>query len=124
MLSCAGYSAYYSWVAHYDAPGAMSVAAQTAVLDQHGVSFLGWLLLHVGSVGTNGRQQLFYLAFAGQYHGLTRAGIDVFSRYGFSVSLDMFDRWKKMCIEQTSVSIRYLRHFWLCDVCRRLLESF
>lgn len=86
MLTCAGYSAYHSWIAHYDDPGAMSVAAQPAVLDplwdQHGVAFQGWRLLHVGSVGTNGRQQLFYLAFAGQYHGLpfSRAGIDVFSR--------------------------------------------
>jgi hypothetical protein len=59
--------------------------------------YVGWLLYHVGSVGTNGRRQLFYLSFVCRFYGLSRAGLDLLAQFGFCVNLTMFDEMLKQC---------------------------
>ena len=43
------------------------------------------------NVGSNGRRQMFYITFLLHYFGLSREGINILSKYGYSVTLDMFD---------------------------------
>jgi hypothetical protein len=109
MFTCSGYSAHRAWCQHYkgDNDDVVDDATQVAVLKQHSKTFLGWLLLHVGSVGTNGRRQLFYLAFVCQYYGLSRDGIALQNSYGYSVTLDMHDKMKRLCFDKAHSDTRY-----------------
>ena len=52
--------------------------------------FVGWLLLQVASVGTNGREQLFYITFMNNYFGLSRAGIDANAKFGMGVTMHRY----------------------------------
>ena len=63
-----------------------------AILTACVTRFVGWLLYHVGSVGTLGRSQLFYISFLNHYYGLSRDGLDINGRFGFGVTTDMFDK--------------------------------
>ena len=54
--------------------------------------FVGWLLYHIASVGTQGRSQLFFPTFMNQYYGLSRDGIANNAKFGYGVTLDMFDK--------------------------------
>jgi hypothetical protein len=109
MFTCSGYTAHRAWCAHYkdDNDDAIDDATQAAVLKQQCKNFLGWLLLHVGSVGTNGRRQLFYLAFVCQYYGLSRDGIAMLNSYGYSVTMDMHDKMKTLCFGKAHADTRY-----------------
>jgi hypothetical protein len=57
--------------------------------------FVGWLLLQVASIGTNGREQLFYITFMNNYFGLSRAGIDANAKFGMGVTTDMYDNLRR-----------------------------
>lgn len=71
-----------------------------------GASFAGWLLLHLGNVGSNGRDQLFYLTLVAHYHGLSRNGIDLLSRFGYATNLKRFDDNRKICLLQSRTRTR------------------
>jgi hypothetical protein len=53
--------------------------------------FVGWCLYHVSAIGTACRRQMFYHTFVATYFGLSREGIDMLSRYGFTQALRTFD---------------------------------
>ncbi len=85
---------------------------QMDVLIQNSLSeYVGWLIYHVASIGTNGRRQLFYLSFVCRFYGLSRAGLDLLSQFGFGVSLTMFDEMLHRCRLQSLEQSRYLYLF-------------
>lgn len=89
-----------------DEPDQMDVLIQTSLNE-----YVGWLIYHVASVGTNGRRQLFYLSFVCRFYGLSRAGLDLLSKFGFGVSLTMFDEMLHRCQLQSLEQSRYLYLF-------------
>ena len=72
-----------------------------------GASFAGWLLWHLGNIGSNGRDQLFYMTLVANYHGLSRNGIDLLARFGYATNLKRFDDKRKMCLLQSRTTTRY-----------------
>jgi hypothetical protein len=70
-------------------------------------AYVGWLIYHVGSIGTNGRRQLFYLSFVCRFYGLSRAGLDLMAQYGYCVNLTMFDSMLKQNELQSIEKSRY-----------------
>ena len=72
-----------------------------------GSKFAGWLLLHIANIGTNGREQMFYMTFAMHYHGLSRQGIDMLGKYGFSTNLTRFDDMRRICLLKSRNETRY-----------------
>ena len=97
LWTCASWSVLKDYRSFLDMEGSRSARLQAfdSILDRCGSTFMGWILFHVSSVGTNGRAQLFYTTFVNNYFGLSRSGILTQSRYGFGVSLTMFDDHKK-----------------------------
>ena len=69
--------------------------------------FTGWLLFHIGSIGTNGTRQLFYITFNCAYFGLSRDGIDIMYKHGFGVSLSKYDELKETCRQDSKQASRY-----------------
>ena len=69
--------------------------------------FVGWLLLHVASVGTNGREQLFYITFMNNYFGLSRTGMDANAKFGMGVTTDMFDTLRRYHLNMSTQLISY-----------------
>ena len=57
--------------------------------------FCGLLYNHLLTIGSNARRQTFYLTFLLNYYGLSRQGIEILSRYGYGVTLDMYDTLRK-----------------------------
>ena len=82
--------------------------------------FVGWLLLHMLTVGSNGRRQMFYITFILHYFGLSRDGINVLSKYGFGVTLDMFDTLRQSYRAGSEAMTRYtsfiVSHFTCCYI--------
>ena len=72
-----------------------------------GSKFAGWLLLHIANIGTNGREQMFYMTMAMHYHGLSRQGIDMLAKYGFSTNLTRFDDMRHICLLKSRTETRY-----------------
>ena len=72
-----------------------------------GSKFAGWLLLHIANIGTNGREQMFYMTMAMHYHGLSRQGIDILGKYGFSTNLTRFDDMRRICLQKSRTETRY-----------------
>lgn len=69
--------------------------------------FCGWLYNHLLTIGSNARRQTFYLTFLLNYYGLSRQGIEILSRYGYGVTLDMFDNLRKQYQTDSSDMARY-----------------
>ena len=94
MFSSSGYAVNRKWctvMSSLDEGDTMEEHKQIEFLDSCQTQFCGWLLLHMMTIGSNGRRQMFYITFILQYFGLSRDGINVLSKYGFGVTLDMFD---------------------------------
>lgn len=86
------------WIGHPD---------EEYLINATGAKFAGWLLFHVSNIGTNGREQLFYLTFAAKYHGLSRQGIDVLSKYGFATNMSRFDDMRRICLAKSRIATEY-----------------
>jgi len=69
--------------------------------------FVGWLLMHVSSVGTNGREQLFYITFMNNYFGLSRAGMDANAKFGMGVTTDMYDNQRRYHLNMSTELIQH-----------------
>ena len=87
---------------------AMSDDIQQQLKSQHGTRFIGWLLLHVMNTGNKGKMQMFYITFCAHFFGLSRQGIELMSKYGYGVTMDMFDDIRKMYVDRSAVVNRYL----------------
>ena len=100
MWSCAGYADNKEWkrMVHLMETSNMEILSdelQQEVIKNCGSEFVGWLLFHVNNIGSNGRSQVFYITYTAQYFGLSRAGIEVLSKYGYGVTLDMYDNMRR-----------------------------
>ena len=84
----------------------------TVIQDQlkadHGTRFIGWVLLHVMNIGNKGKMQMFYITFCAHFFGLSRQGIDLMSKYGCGVTMDMFDDIRKKYIARSVATSRYI----------------
>ena len=93
----------------------------TAIQDQlkadHGTRFIGWVLLHVMNIGNKGKMQMFYITFCAHFFGLSRQGIDLMSKYGYGVTMDMFDDIRKNYVARSVATSRYI------DACEYMLYS-
>ena len=99
MYTSSGYSINRTWLTDINKirnGGVMSTDRQIFYKQKCKSAFSGWLLNHIINVGSNGRRQMFYLTFLLKYYGLSRDGIVIMSRYGFGVTLDMFDELRSM----------------------------
>ena len=74
----------------------------------HGTRFIGWVLLHVMNIGNKGKMQMFYITFCAHFFGLSRQGIDLMSKYGYGVTMDMFDDIRKKYIARSVATSRYI----------------
>ena len=84
----------------------IGIVEETYFMQATGSKFAGWLLLHIANIGTNGREQMFYMTFAMHYHGLSRQGIDMLSKYGFSTNLTRFDDMRRICLQRSKEETR------------------
>jgi hypothetical protein len=66
-----------------------------SILETSTSKFVGWVLMSVNSIGSNGVQQHFHTTFANYYLGLSRLGITINSKYGYGVPLTTFDNIRK-----------------------------
>ena len=104
MSFASGYTANRQWVTichNLQLNETVSAAIQDQLKADHGTRFIGWLLLHVMSIGNKGKMQMFYITFCAHFFGLSRQGIDLMARYGYAVSLDMFDEVRKNYIARS-----------------------
>ena len=85
-------------------------------------SFVGHLIQTLGSLGTNGRRQLFYHTLACNYFGLSREGIFFLSQYGYTCSLDHFDDLRKVCCHESTERSRY--RFIIYDEKKKIILFF
>jgi hypothetical protein len=112
MFMCAGYSGFRKWkqlITAQSEDEPLPDQEQDDLIRDNVNGFVGWLLLHIGGIGTKGRRQRFYLTYLLQYYGLSRDGIDIQHSMGYGVSLDMFDKMKEDCIETANHMTRYTR---------------
>lgn len=109
MYSCAGYTNNRRWLSFVNDVDneALSEYQQSEIINDNLNGFVGWLLLHIGQVGSNGRGQLFYITFICQYFGLSRSGIECMASYGYGVTKSMFDDYKKMYCNRSIANTRY-----------------
>ena len=109
MWTASGYAMYrlfQTTAANIGDDEAMSDRQQHEFMQAAGTRFAGWLLWHFGNMGSNGRDQLFYLTLVSNYHGLSRNGIDILSRFGYATNLKRFDDRRKTCLLQSRTSSR------------------
>ena len=112
MFTCAGYTEcrrFKTYITAQASEQQLDEAEEDALIQGNVNGFVGWLLVHIGGIGTNGRRQRFYLTYLLQYYGLSREGIDIQHTMGYGVSLDMFDRMKEECVESTAELSRYTK---------------
>lgn len=77
------------------------------ILEQCITHFIGWVLFHVASIGTNGRRQMFYVTFMNRFYGLSRDGIDINHKFGYGVSLSMYDSMKASHEHKSTCDIQH-----------------
>ena len=108
--TCGGYAAKRRMVsmltAHGQPQSRLPTSQQQALIDENGVKFLGWLLMHMASIGAKGRKQMFYLTFLLHYFGISREGISHLHNYGFGISLTTFDSMKADNVLNSGLKIR------------------
>lgn len=114
MNMCAPYSQYRCWRSLVKA--AVSVGEPIPPNEQQQIvksnlnGFMGWLLFHIGSVGTSGRRQMFYHTFVMQYYGLSRDGVDTLAKLGYCQSIRTYDDSK---LEATHIAKDKTRYFFV-----------
>jgi hypothetical protein len=60
------------------------------------------------NIGNKGKMQMFYITFCAHFFGLSRQGIDLMSKYGYGVTMDMFDDIRKKYIARSVATSRYI----------------
>ena len=110
MRTASGYAANKKWlreVARVQDGNAFDDSTQQHFWDTEKSMFMGWLLFHVNSIGSNGCRQLFYITFVSSYYGLSRNGVHTLSEYGYGISTDLFDKYRKQHTEMSANTIEY-----------------
>ena len=109
MWTSSGYAVFRKFQSSVAVEGheqSLSLQEQQEFMQGAGSKFAGWLLLHLGNIGSNGRDQLFYLTLVAHYHGLSRNGIDLMSRFGYTTNLNRFDNKRKLCLLTSQTTSR------------------
>ena len=117
MYSTSGYACNRRWlqaVAGLDGDAALTTLQQDTILADNQISFHGWLLLQINTMGSHGRRQMFYVTFIAKYYGLSREGIDLMAAYGFGVTKDMFDKLRELYKVRSESNTRYTVLKTLC----------
>ena len=99
MYAASGYSINRQWcrdLNRLDDGAILSEDRQDYYSDYCKSYFCGWLYNHILTIGSNARRQMFYITFTLNFHGLSRHGIEILSRYGYGVTLDMYDELRKL----------------------------
>ena len=78
--------------------------------DMVGKKFHGYVLWALRNIGNRGNQQNFYHTHVAKYHGLSRLGINLLSKYGYMLHLSVYDtynhkHWEAARDERTYVVI-------------------
>ena len=114
MYTCSSYVQYRKWTnsitQSVNNDGVIPVEIQNELVNDNLTGFVGWLLMHIGNIGTKARRQRFYHTYVLQYFGLSRHGIDLLHHLGYGVSMDMYDSMKRDCISTSEATAR-------CCVC-------
>jgi hypothetical protein len=66
-------------------------------------------MFHVNSIGTMGRNQMFFVTFVNHYFGLSRDGINFQAKFGYGVNLNMFDTQRKIHTTMIQARVRSLQ---------------
>ena len=106
MVTTAGYSDYRT-VCGLDEDTESNAEQRQALVDRNVNTFIGWLIFHITSIGSNGRRQQFYHSFLAQYYGLSRNGIDNLHRFGYICALTAFDSMRQEVLQEAIESTRY-----------------
>jgi hypothetical protein len=109
MWTCSSYSAHRRWsrvVGDLLAGAPISMDDENTLISHNLRGFVGWLLFHVASIGTNGRRQLFYITFLCQYYGLSRNGVDTLASFGYGLNNTMMDEMTADCSVQAMETSR------------------
>ena len=110
-MSCASsWSANKKWISlcnrlQDDEP--MSANIQDQLEKDYGTKFIGWLLWHVLNIGNKGKMQMFYISFCAHFFGLSRQGIELMAKYGYGVTIDMFDDTRNLYLARSVETTRY-----------------
>lgn len=78
--------------------------------DTYALKFAGFVFYALLNTGIQGNQQAFYTNFALRYHGLSRFGIALQSKFGYGLPLTTMDR---LAEKQRSVVAQELRYAFL-----------
>ena len=106
MVTTAGYSDYRT-VCGLDEDTESNAEQRQALVYRNVNTFIGWLIFHITSIGSNGRRQQFYHSFLAQYYGLSRNGIESLHRYGYICALTAFDNMRQEVLQEAIESTRY-----------------
>ena len=111
MYFSSGYSANRQWnsmVNMIDDDQGLTDDQQDKLYEDNVNHFIGWLLWHICSIGSHGRRQMFFITFIAHYYGLSRDGIDVLAKYGYGVTMDLFDTMRMTSSMKCDVITRYI----------------
>ena len=118
LWTCSGYTVFRQFQSSLNRSqdGSLPQDVQISLLQKLSSKFAGWLLLHVASLGNNGRKQMFYMTFVNHYFGLSREGIKTLSRYGFATNLTRFDDMRKGSLLKSQHNTRCVMDMHVCLV--------
>jgi hypothetical protein len=85
----------------------ISPIEQQQFIEECGIKFMGWLLCHMASIGSNGRTQMFYITFLLHYYGVSRDGIKHLHNHGLGMGLTAFDEMKANYALRSTTKLRY-----------------
>jgi hypothetical protein len=84
-------------------PGAlMPNATQDPILARDKNAFCAWVLTSINNMGLKGKQQMFFMSFTAQFHGLSRMGMSILANYGFMMKRSMFDSVRENILQDYS----------------------
>lgn len=78
-----------------DPVGCLNPGATSAMVEQLGNKFLGFVCTILNVHGSGAREQLFFATYAARYHGLSRLGVSMFAAIGQLMPLSSVDRIAK-----------------------------
>ena len=116
MFTASSYSQHRIWTRKCNTMNehqAIEIGIQHKFIKDNCNSFVGWLLFHIGNIGSNGGRQLFYLSFTCAYFGLSRDGLEALNQYGYGCPLSSYDEYKVQCKNDFTASLRYKHIIYL-----------
>jgi hypothetical protein len=107
LATAGGYSSYRV-LCSLDNDPESNTQQKEDLVDKNVNTFVGWLLFHISSIGSNGRRQQFYHTFLAHYLGLSRNGIDNMHRFGYTVAVTNFDSMRREVLQESIENTRYV----------------